>query len=101
VYYTNDENVQSGLERHYKFGKLFQLAASIDETKKKAEAPEAQADNDGGNAEEKKLKEIAVSCADDAKDYLSEKFGVSRTKIRSIKAIQEAAATFGVVFTGI
>lgn len=101
VYYTKDEAVQKGLESHYKFGKLFKLAATIDEEKlaaaKQAEEEAAKKAADG----EGKLKEITVACVDDAKDYLSEKYGVSRTKIRSIKAVQEAAATYGIVFVGI
>lgn len=102
VYYTKDENIQKGLEGHYKFGKLFKLAATIDEEKLAAEkkAKEEAAKNAAAEGEGT-LKEIKVACVDDAKDYLSEKYGVSRTKIRSIKAVQESAATFGIVFVGI
>ena len=47
------------------------------------------------------LTKVPVTCLDDAKDYLSEKFGISRTKIRSKKAIEEAAAENGIEFVGI
>ena len=47
------------------------------------------------------LTKVPVTCLDDAKDYLSEKFGISRTKIRSKKAIDEAAAENGIEFVGI
>lgn len=102
VYYTKDENIQKGLESHYKFGKLFKLAATIDEEKLAAEKKVKEEAAKNAAAEgEGTLKEIKVACVDDAKDYLSEKYGVSRTKIRSIKAVQESAATFGIVFVGI
>ena len=47
------------------------------------------------------LTKVPVTCLDDAKEYLSEKFGISRTKIRSKKAIEEAAAENGIEFVGI
>lgn len=100
VFYTSDENVQTGLEHHYKFGKLFKLEDMIDETKSISPTPVDTPDTGEENSEDK-LTEIVVSCPDDAKDYLSEKFGASRTKLRSIKAIKDTAATFGIVFNGI
>ena len=63
---------------------------------------------DDSNAEEENTTEaegnvtkITITCLDDAKDYLSEKFGISRTKLRSKKAIEEAAAENGIEFVGI
>lgn len=47
------------------------------------------------------LKEIHVDNLDDAKEYLCDHFGLSRTKLRSKKAIIEAAATNGIEFVGI
>lgn len=58
--------------------------------------PEAEdADADNG------LKKIVVSDPDAAKSYLAEHFGYSRTKIKTLKAIKEAAAANGIVFEGI
>ena len=47
------------------------------------------------------IKEVQVSCLDDAKDYLSDKFGISRTKLRSQEGIEKAAAANGVRFIGL
>ena len=64
-------------------------------------------ENTEGQTEEESTEEatgltkVPVTCLDDAKEYLSEKFGISRTKIRSKKAIEEAAAENGIEFVGI
>ncbi|MBR6631006.1 MAG: hypothetical protein IKK89_03550 [Alistipes sp.] len=67
-----------------------------------------ESDMDDSNAKEDNTTEaegnvtkITITCLDDAKDYLSEKFGISRTKLRSKKAIEEAAADNGIEFVGI
>ena len=44
---------------------------------------------------------MVVSDPDAAKAYLAEHFGYSRTKLKTIKAIKEAAANSGVDFEGI
>ena len=43
-------------------------------------------------------KVVDVASLDDAKAYLVDNFGISRTKLRSKKQIEEAAAANGVVF---
>lgn len=125
VYYTEDEDEQKALESHYKFGKLFKLEELPEETatenttkmkgktaKTKTETP-TDGDTDGDTNDntddseddpdksETELTTISVSCLDDAKDYLSDKFGISRTKLRSKKSIIEAAEQNGIVFEGI
>lgn len=94
LYYTEDENVQMALEKHYHYGTLFTGSVVEHVEPKKTAEPK---DKDAKSS----MKEITVSCADDAKDYLSDRFGVSRTKMRSVKAIQESAHAFGVVFKGL
>lgn len=98
VFYTDNEDVQNGLERHCRFGRLFHLAGIVEE---KAQAEKADSGSGVKGRTEKKPTEVAVSCADDAKDLLSDKYGVSRTKMKSVKAIQDAAAAYGIVFTGL
>lgn len=122
VYYTEDEDEQKALESHYKFGKLFKLEELPKETvtenstkkkgktaKTKTETP-TDGDTDGDSNDNtddseddsgNELTTISVSCLDDAKDYLSDKFGISRTKLRSMKSIIEAAEQNGIVFEGI
>lgn len=131
VFYTDDPEIQNAMERHYKFGTLFRIdnkyaaekqrnkpapkpkaqattdtteaapatdeetGPSTDEQPTEAEADEAEAETDNG------LKTIVVSDPDAAKAYLAEHFGLSRTKIKTLKAIKEAAAANGIVFEGI
>nr|DAQ66398.1 MAG TPA: hypothetical protein [Caudoviricetes sp.] len=131
VFYTDDPEIQNAMERHYKFGTLFRIdnkyaaekqrnkpapkpkaqattdtteaapatdeetEPSTDEQPTEAEADEAEAETDNG------LKTIVVSDPDAAKAYLAEHFGLSRTKIKTLKAIKEAATANGIVFEGI
>ncbi len=93
VYYTNNEDIQKGLESHYRYGKLFFLdksEAMLPRRTKKTELTE--------ESETAKLKKITVSDYDDAKDYLSNTFGVSRTAMRSVKSILDKATENGIEF---
>lgn len=47
------------------------------------------------------LKKVEVSCADDAKQYLMDNFGVASRNLRSLKAINDTAAQNGIAFVGI
>lgn len=67
-------------------------------TPETGETPEAEQANE---SEDNGPKRIVVSDPDDAKTYLAEHFGYSRTKIKTLKAITEAAAANGIVFDGI
>lgn len=115
VYYTDEPEIQKALERHYKYGKLFK-----EDTSQAAEAMKAKAGMkaaaptpaegtgevedaaaEPGEGEGNELKTVSVSDPDDAKAYLAEHFGVSRTKLKSLKAIKEAAESYGIVFEGI
>ena len=44
--------------------------------------------------------QVSVTDFESARDYLSDKFGISRTKIRSQKAVIEAAKANGIEFVG-
>lgn len=93
VFFTDNEELQKALEKHYRFGSLFKE----DKTFTNAEPKKVQMDV----KIEPEVTEIKVSCLDDAKDYLSEKFGESRTKMRSSKAIEELAKAHNIVFVGL
>ena len=108
VYYTSNEKIQAGLESHPKFGKLFKLEGDVKPSMKvikpsgKPESTTADAKTENP-AEEKagagtSLKEVKMSCNDDAKDYLVEKFGISRTKLRSRAQIESAGISNGIKF---
>lgn len=91
MFTTNDEQLEAALERHAKFGKLFKVIETKPVEVKKA-APKAV---------KKDESKVEVSSAEDAKEYLIDKFGISRTKLRTIKAIKETAEKKGIVFEGI
>lgn len=44
------------------------------------------------------LKQVEVHCNDDAKDYLADNFGVSKSKLRNKDIIASVAATYGIEF---
>lgn len=62
------------------------------------EQDEDDEEQEAGNGE---LTQVTVTDFEDARDYLSDKFGISRTKIRSQKAVIEAAKAHGIVFIGL
>lgn len=71
------------------------------QTAEEEDIADAEADQDDDEAEDNGLKTIVVSDPDSAKSYLAEHFDYSRTKIKTLKAIKEAAAAHGIVFEGI
>ena len=87
---TSDEKLQSAIERHTGYGKSF-VGHEVEEAP--APAPVKQ--------EKEGPKKVNVASLDDAKDYLAERFGYSRTKLRSKAAILAAAEESGIEFTGI
>ena len=120
---TDNEEIMNAIESHYNFGKLFRLHCTQDESKKKVtnvlKLPEnkekqktdenpIQTENNGQNDEtsteetetEPTLKRVNVSDLASAKDYLADTFGISRTALRSMKAITEQAAVYGIEFIG-
>ena len=118
VFYTDDPDIIQALECHYKFGKLFHAdsayaatpqrysgAANVQHGISAKAAPAQEADNSDDvpetDGENLGLKPVAISDPDAAKSYLAEHFGVSRTKIKTLKAIKESAAANGISFEGI
>lgn len=95
TYITENEDIQNGLESHYLFGNRFRIQGIIeDPTPQKKSAPHPK-------EEQPQLREVLVSDLSAAKDYIAEKFGVSRTMLRTRTAIVEHAKAHGIVFTGI
>lgn len=91
VFYTEDKALANALEKHVRYGKLFRKAAEPVKAvvKKKVEAVPAEP--------VKKEKEKTFACYEDAKDYLVETFGISRTKLRSKTAIEAAAKANNII----
>lgn len=93
LYRTDDDGVQRGLERHYKYGKLFRLVERSDEA-----VQEVAADTVAPVEEEDGLTTINVTDWDSAKDWLAEHTDVTRSQLRSQKSIVSAAAANGYEF---
>lgn len=89
-YSTADETEQKAIEAHPLFNKMFVLkdAPASVVAKKTAATPVEK-------------KEVEVTSAVDAKQYLVDTFGISRTKIQSTADIKKYAEQNGVVFVGI
>ena len=98
VYTTDNPDVQYALEHHYKYGKLFKLVSTESEAdiKAKKEAEEAAA-----NEKKDEIRKVSVSDLAAAKDFLADTFGISRTLLRSEKAIMEAAKANNIEFEGL
>lgn len=87
VYMTRDPKVQKAIESHYWYKDKFFLVESVDEKKEAAEAKKKVAD-------EKKTH--VVTDVEDAKDYLAEAYGVSRSKMKTKDDILAIAKEKGV-----
>jgi hypothetical protein len=93
VYQTSNEDIQNGLEKHARFGKLFKLVDIPEEEEEpQVETEEPQQDN---------IEIVEVSDLGTAKDYLADRFGISRTSLNSKAKIVKAAAERGIEFKGI
>ena len=126
VFYTDDEELQEALAKHHKYGRLFKEAElmkpvaaptpavkeeeninDVEDTEEEVDEAENEAPEDNGEEVQEQEapvatgKQIHVTDLEDAKNYLADNFGVSRTKTRSKKAIVEAAEANGIVFVGI
>lgn len=87
VFYTEDEELQAAMEKHAKFGKLFH----------EEEIPEEQEEEtDSADVDAQEGVTFEANCTNDAKDYLCERFGASRTKLRTRAACDEFAKAHGV-----
>ena len=100
VYMTRDPKLQKAIESHYWFNDKFFLAESVDEKKEAAEAKKkAAAKAKKKVADEKKTH--VVTDVEDAKDYLAETFGVSRSKMKTKEDILAIAKEKGVELEGL
>ena len=100
VYNTEVEVVQNALENHYRYNDLFVLDREED-TNAPIEEPTQNTEEDPNQEEESNIRKIRVSDIGEAKDYLAETFGVSRTSFRGQKAILEAAKANNIEFEGL
>ena len=100
VYMTRDQKVQKAIESHYWFNDKFFLAESIDEKKEVAEAKKKAAAKAKKKVADEKKTHI-VTDVEDAKDYLAETYGVSRSKMKTKEEILAVAQEHGVELEGL
>ena len=102
VFSTDSEELQNAIERHYRFGDLFFLD-HIEEPKNNT----SETGTDGkehtsiGESENDNVQKIAVNDLGEAKNYLADTLGISRTSLRSLKAILEVAKANNIEFEGL
>lgn len=100
VYMTRDPKVQKAIESHYWFNDKFFLKEAVDEKKEAAEAKKRAAVKTKKKAAEEKKTHI-VTDFEDARDYLAETFGVSRSKLKTKEDILSIAKEKGVELEGL
>lgn len=97
TYVTSDAAIQSALERHSYCGKLFFPVKSAALPQRTAiPRPAVAAAKKAAAAP--KVRRLEMSSLGDAKDYLAEHYGLSRTKLRSKTAILAAGKEHGIEF---
>ena len=101
IYGTRDEKLQKAIESHYWFNDKFFLVEAVDEKKRAAAKTKkrAAAKTKKKAAEEKKPH--IVTDFEDARDYLAETFGVSRSKLKTKEDILSIAKEKGVELEGL
>lgn len=100
IYGTRDERLQKAIESHYWFNDKFFLVEAVDEKKEAAEAKKRAAAKTKKKAAEEKKTHI-VTDFEDARDYLAETFGVSRSKLKTKEDILSIAKEKGVELEGL
>lgn len=100
VYMTREPKVQKAIESHYWFNDKFFLAESIDEKKEAADVKKKAAAKTKKKAADEKKTHV-VTDFEDAKDYLAETYGVSRSKMKTKEDILAIAKEKGVELEGL
>ena len=99
VFSTDSEELQTAIERHYRFGDLFTLN-HIEEPKNTSETANEEytsvKESEDGN-----IQKVTVNDLGEAKNYLADTLGISRTSLRSLKTILEVAKANNIEFEGL
>lgn len=99
IYSTRDTKEQKAIESHYWFNDKFWLEETVDEKKAAAEAKKKAEAKAVKAASEKRT--YSVTDIADAKDYLADTYGVSRTKMKTKEDVLSAAKEYGVELEGL
>lgn len=97
MFITSDEELQEAMEKHRGFNTMFRLDSVQDESTN----PQAPQEDTPAEDEDPKLMVVNVNCIEDARDYLAEKFAISRSKIKNLASIKAKAKENGIEFSGI
>ena len=99
IYCTRDAKEQKAIESHRWFNDKFWLIEEVDKKKLEADAKKKAVAKTKKAAEEKKTH--IVTDFEDARDYLAETFGVSRSKLKTKEDILSIAKEKGVELEGL
>lgn len=99
VFSTDSEELQNAIERHYRFGDLFTLD-HIEEPKNTSEIANDEYTS-AKESEDGNIQKITVNDLGEAKNYLADTLGISRTSLRSLKTILEVAKANNIEFEGL
>ena len=90
VFYTGDEELVKALERHPYFGELFEKDDTPEEVSTEVSIePENVSMPSGGSTP------LSFANEEDAKEYIANKYGVSRTRLKTRASIERAAVELG------
>lgn len=96
VFYTEDEKLADAMTKHARFGKLFREVPIDAEAATAAVAADKEEPADDGAQKDISGLTQSFSNIEDAKDFLAERYGISRSKLRTRAAIEVAAKGAGV-----
>jgi hypothetical protein len=99
IFTTRDAKLQKAIENHNWFNNKFYLTETVDEEKQKAETKKKAAAK--AKKAEKEQKTYIVQDIADAKDYLADTFGVSRSKMKTKEDVLAIAKENNVTLEGL
>lgn len=90
VFYTDDSELVKALERHPYFGELFEKDDTPEGVSSEVSTePENVSIPSGGSTP------LSFANEEDAKEYIANKYGVSRTRLKTRASIERAAVELG------
>lgn len=99
IFATRDIKLQKAIESHNWFNNKYYLIEEVDEKKLEADVKKKAAAKAKQTEEEKKT--VTVEDVADAKDYLANTFGISRSKMKTKDDILAIAKENNVVIEGL
>nr|DAQ97833.1 MAG TPA: hypothetical protein [Caudoviricetes sp.] len=91
IFYTDDNELAEALERHPYFGDLFEKDEAPGEESVAESVESANESKSSGNDSS-----LSFAHEEDAKEYIANKYGVSRTRLKTRSSIEKVAGELGV-----